>query len=291
MAPERAGMALKRGQPAGEDRRVEAGRELHGPAEARLRFNDLGQRLQQAQLRVRLHPPHHLGDGATLHQAVGIEDQRKLIGRAGPLDEILDIAGLLAGVHRAAAVEHPPLRPPLGNQPQEPAALGGRDLVIAGVGEDGEVELVGQPEGGERGIHRRHPRQHRGRLLVIDRDQNGRAPADQRHIFGQGRNDRRAAAREQPQQALTGAPGQPESRQQDQPAAEPIHRLQPVAGTVLQEECARGKAKANGQHQRKAARSPGPGQARPPGGQGLASKPAGSDPGPEHGHQPRPDRA
>jgi ribonuclease BN (tRNA processing enzyme) len=60
VAPERAALALQLSQSTREDRRVEAGAELHHPAKARVRADNPRQRLDQAQLRVRLHPPDEL---------------------------------------------------------------------------------------------------------------------------------------------------------------------------------------------------------------------------------------
>ena len=126
VAPERPRGPLHRGQPAGEDRRVQRGRELHRAREERAGAHHARQRLEEAEARVGLHPPDHLDDGAALHQAVGVEDQRVVVGPARAGDELGDVAGLAARVVGAPAVEDAALPAALGQQPREPVGFGAR---------------------------------------------------------------------------------------------------------------------------------------------------------------------
>ncbi|OIQ68427.1 hypothetical protein GALL_499810 [mine drainage metagenome] len=143
VAPERAGATGHQGVAAREDGREEAGRELLAAAKAGRGADHLGQRLQQAHGGLCLHPAHHLDDGGAFHQAVSVKDQCKVVGGAGAGKEVLDVAGLFAGVGDAAAVKDAPLGVAIRDEMGEPVTLCRRDVFVAGVGQDGEVKGVG----------------------------------------------------------------------------------------------------------------------------------------------------
>ena len=204
MAPERPRGPLKPCQPARKDRRIEPGGELHRTAEDRLRAHHDGKRLKQAKARLRLHPPDHLEDRLRVHQAVGVKDQRKVIGPAAAAEEIRDIARLAPGILAAAAVEKPPFAAGFGHQAIEPVGLARDHLGPGTVRQDGKVDR-------RRGViqrlhHRGHAREGRGGVLVADRHQD-RGPAPDRL-----RRRRCPPRRPKPDQRQPRAPGKPGGR-------------------------------------------------------------------------------
>ena len=119
----------------------------------------------------------------------------------------------------------------VGKQAQEPDAFAGRHFVIAGVGEDGEVEAIPLPRGAERGIHRGNTGEGGDRVFVVDRHEDGRHGAQ--GASGRGRAWRACG---QAHQRREGPPCQPEGRREDQKRAEDVETVEPVGGAELQED-------------------------------------------------------
>ena len=197
--------------------------------------------MQQAKLGVSLHPPDHLDDGVAFHQAVGVKDQGKIIGRPGPRKEILDIAGLAPGVLRAAAVEDAPGPARLGQKMRKPQVFGLGDGGITGVGQDGEMD--GQSGGFvHRTIHRRDTGKGHLRVFIIHRHQN-HGSARRRQI------GERAPRPEgfQPHQPKTSTPGQPGGREEQEYRTEQTQRGQAINGGIFDKD--RGSPAADHQRQ------------------------------------------
>ena len=147
------------------------------------------------------------------------------------LDEILDIAGLAACVPVTPAVENAPCALGLCHQPQEPQAFARRDCIVCRVRENCKIEHRAGVFCPDRGIHGRNAGKGRDRILVVHGNQNDSAPLDLR--AGGGSQD---GSGRQAQQSLRRAPGQPEGRHQDEPAAQHVDRVQPVCQSELQEQ-------------------------------------------------------
>ena len=74
------------------------------------------------------------------HHAVRVEHDHVRVRRAPVAHEVGDVAGLAAGVLRAAPIEDPPLAAVLGDQAAPGGLLGHRDVALAGVGQDEQIE-------------------------------------------------------------------------------------------------------------------------------------------------------
>jgi len=72
-----------------------------------------GQGLQKSKLRFGLHPEGHFNHCLALHNAVGVQNDRKVVSGTGRPDEVLDIASLAALVPIPAAIENPTLPAPI----------------------------------------------------------------------------------------------------------------------------------------------------------------------------------
>ncbi|MFO1131256.1 MAG: hypothetical protein U1E16_04485 [Hyphomicrobiales bacterium] len=77
--------------------------------------------------------------------AVGVEHDHVVVGRTPAGDEVGDVAGLAVVVVVAAAVIDPDGGRQLALQPLIGIGLGGGDVVLAGVGEDEDVEVAATP--------------------------------------------------------------------------------------------------------------------------------------------------
>ncbi len=234
VAPEGSGTALQPREPAREDRRVEPRRELHRPTEDRPGTHHDRQRLQQAEPWLRLHAPDHLDDGPGGHQAVRIEDERVIVGRAAAAEEIGDIAGLAPGVLGAAAVEETVFRPRLRHEAGEPERLARDRFGLPAVREDREVNLRRRIL--QRFVHRGHAGEGRCRILVADRHEDHRPAGDGARRL---RNARRGP---EPDQRQPRAPGQPGGRQRQKNRAEIGVGRQPRRRGILEEKRRRAAA-------------------------------------------------
>src|SRR5215213_7518863 len=83
---------------------AEAHAELEDARKRVARWQAGDETLQDAELRIGLHDAHDANDALHSHQAVGIEDDRKIVLRAPALAEIADVAGLKSGIPLASAV-------------------------------------------------------------------------------------------------------------------------------------------------------------------------------------------
>src|SRR4051794_13052819 len=104
VAPVGAAVALP---PRAADRvgaHAEPHAELENARERAARRYPGDEALQNAELRISLHDAHEANNALRSHQAVGVEDDRKIVLRAPALAEIADVAGLEAGISLASAV-------------------------------------------------------------------------------------------------------------------------------------------------------------------------------------------
>src|SRR5690606_2486315 len=116
--------------------------ELYGAAEEGTCTHHLGQRLQKAEFGLGFHAPNHLHHRRAFHQAVGIENDEVVVKSAGGLDEVGDVAGLLAGVGLPATVEDAAGVSYFVAHPRQPECfLGGNERIVR-VGEDHEIEAA-----------------------------------------------------------------------------------------------------------------------------------------------------
>ena len=111
VAPERAAIADPPGLAHGVGAHAVAHAELEDARERRLRRHADDERLQDADLRMRLHHAHELDDGGAGHDAVGVERQHQFVVAAPAVAEIAHVAGLVAGVVGAAAIGQARRRP------------------------------------------------------------------------------------------------------------------------------------------------------------------------------------
>ena len=78
--------------PRGQQRAIQPSCELLPARKQRFRVDDDRQRLNQRDLRMRLHGGSEANDAIAGHQTVGVQDQHALIVGAEPPDPVLDIA-------------------------------------------------------------------------------------------------------------------------------------------------------------------------------------------------------
>ena len=104
VAPERTAIADPPRLPHRVGAHACAHPELERPRECRRRRHAHHQRLQDAELRIRLHHPHHLDDRGAGHDAVGIERQHQFELVAPTIAEIAHVAGLETSVVGAPAI-------------------------------------------------------------------------------------------------------------------------------------------------------------------------------------------
>ncbi len=221
VTPERPGRPLGDVEPAGENRGVEGARELRRAPEAAASAHDARICLKEAEAGVGLHPAHHLDDGRTFHEAVGIEHHGVVVAPAAGLDEIGDVAGLAARPVVAPAVVDPGASLAFRQQPRVPVALGGGDALVPRVREDRDVETASLTRPRQRGLDGRDARPRLGGLLAADGHENDRR-AEFRVV---GR--RRAGTgppREHAGERLGRAEGEPPRRRADEHSAQHVRR-------------------------------------------------------------------
>ena len=106
VAPVIAAVAGPGRQTSRDDRAVDAGGELLQPAEKGVRTDEPRRRLQDPQLRVRVHHLHQSQQRRCVDQAVGVEHDHVVVAPAPARDEFLDIARLAGDVAPAPPIPH-----------------------------------------------------------------------------------------------------------------------------------------------------------------------------------------
>ena len=105
VAPKIAARTLPEGHAPLEQRTAEAGIELLMPREQAGPSDRVAHRLDKAGSGIGLHDPDQPCDRVTRHQAVGVEDNHKIVGCTPSADELGDVARLPAAVARAVSIE------------------------------------------------------------------------------------------------------------------------------------------------------------------------------------------
>ncbi len=200
----------------------------------------LGHRLQQPKTAVLVHPRCHGRHGLGFHQAVRVKDQRIVVGATRAGDEVLDIAGLAPDIALAPPIEDAAGGLRLAQQQLECRRFLGGDFEGGAVSENGDVEPVRQPEVHQLPVHGRNAGKGLDRVFVVDRHQYGGQPLGSRP--GRGLPHRR----QRPQNTGQAAPKQPERRDRQQDAAQPVQRGGAIAPDQVQERPACGEARRRG---------------------------------------------
>jgi hypothetical protein len=145
--------------------------------------HDVG--LDDACLRVGFHEGRQSDDGVAVHGAVGIEYDHVRVVRPARLDPFGDIAGLLADIGLAPAIEQAFRRLQALAQTGPGQRLLAGDLGILRVAQHEEVERI-EPSGClERAVICLEPGADVRRILIVDRYQDRRALSQRRHgAFG-----------------------------------------------------------------------------------------------------------
>ena len=139
--------------PGGRQRAVELARELQHAREHGVAADELGRRLDQADLGIGVHPLDQAHHRAARHQAVGIEDDHVAVGAAPAGDEILDIADLAPQVAQPPTIVDP-LRARHGLAQALPGLeLGQPDIGVGRVAEDDQVDPVAAAVAPRRSSH------------------------------------------------------------------------------------------------------------------------------------------
>ena len=121
---------------------------------------------------MRLHHAGEAHDRCARHQAVGVERQHQLVAAAPPLTEVADVAGLVAGVDGAAAIDDTARLADLGGPRLGGCVLGGGDRWIIGVAQDEIVELAAFAGRVDARLDRAQAQEGAGRILVAQRHQD-----------------------------------------------------------------------------------------------------------------------
>ena len=158
---------------------------------------------------------HHSHDRGGRHEAVGVERDGEFVLAAPALAEVPEIAGLEAGVDGAAAVGDRHAAAPLRGERGEAAILQRRDVVLAGVAQDVEVERARGSGGVDLAHHGVEIADHPVRRLVADEDRD-RGRGGDRLVAAQAR-DRRQHGRDR-------IAGEPHDEEADGRVPEPDHR-------------------------------------------------------------------
>ena len=175
------------------DRQHDAGharRELQGAGEQRLAPGRHDMSLDQAGAWIGFHQrrqPHH---GVAVQKAVGVEHDHEGVVGPARFDPLGDVAGLLAGVLGAPAVEQARFAgEPLAQFAVEPLFFR-RDLGVGRVAQDEEVEGGGMAGGLQRALHDGEAARHFDGVFVVDGDQDRGAFAKRRDGAGDRRLSR-----------------------------------------------------------------------------------------------------
>ena len=225
-------------QAGGDDRAVDARRELLRAGEQRVAVDDQRQRLDDAGVGVVLHRDREPRDGLAGHQAVGVEHQHVIVGAAPAGDEIGDVAGLAMVVLRPVAVVDPGARFELVAPCEKGPLLGDPGVGVGRVGEDEVVEMIAEPGRFDLLAHGFECRESARRRLVVDRHHHrGAGPQivrKRRQWPGLAQQDQEA---EEPAREGEGDPREVEGEEQEQDAlkdrrAADRHDLVHLAGAV-----------------------------------------------------------
>jgi hypothetical protein len=162
-------------QPGGEHRALHPRAELDQARKQRLTSGRQRQRLQYADLGMRLHQAGESHQRLARHDAVGIEHDHALIAVAEPAHEVGDVAGLVLAAIAAPPVKHPADGLVARDEALVHRFLGQSNFGVVAVGEDEQVKcrvLRLLPERGPDGIE---PGANPIRVLVVDRHDDGGA--------------------------------------------------------------------------------------------------------------------
>ena len=150
---------------------------LHA-GEERVAPGGVGNGLDQPHLRARLHQPGEAGHRRAGHQAVRVQHDHERVFVAVDLAELRDVARLAADILLAPPVadaRQGRVRRRPGLDAGEFMLLHGGDGAVAGVREDEDVDVVrALPR--QRAGHDPQPREHRHRILGVDRHDGRRPP-------------------------------------------------------------------------------------------------------------------
>ena len=132
-------------------------------------------RLDQAGVGIGLHAARELDNRIGLEQAVGVEDEKIVVGAAPPLAEVADIAGLPRDVPVAATIVKRDAVAEAGAHLHERGLLGEGDLGPGRVAQDEPVEGLIFAERANARCHRLQTRKDPLGILVVGRHQYGNA--------------------------------------------------------------------------------------------------------------------
>src|SRR5690606_20825318 len=135
----------------------------------------------------------------------------KLIGAAGPADEVLDIAGLASDIDLAAPIKNPPFTLGFGQKTLELRCFRSRNSQILRVGKHCKMKMLGNAEPDQAAIHGGDTRKSRKRVFVVDRDEDRGAGLQRTGLRGSF-----SARRKYTQDCGHPAPDQPEAADGDE---------------------------------------------------------------------------
>src|SRR5438094_874282 len=152
-------------QTGGEDRTIDAGRELLRAAIERVASRGLGGRLQDPDVGIRFGDLHESSDALSGHHAVGVEHDHVAIAASPAAAEIGDVAALALDAMRSPAIED--VAEADCPAEVEPAAdLCNPCVGISRIGKHEKVEALALSGTMHRLVCRTHPRKHPGNVLV-----------------------------------------------------------------------------------------------------------------------------
>ena len=226
---------------AHRQRPVELAGELQHAREHRVAADQLGRGLDQADVRVGVHPAHQLGHGAGGHQRVGVQHQHVAVGAAPPGDEVLDVAGLALHVAQAAPVEDVLAARHLLAEALPGVELGEPDVGVGRVAQHEQVAALALRQRLQPRPHRPQAGEDAVRVLVVDRHDErgpGRLRRQARRV---GRRGHPAAVQEA--QAEHGRPcrerperlGEPEQEDREDGGVGEVEQVEAVHAQDLDE--------------------------------------------------------
>ena len=241
MAPERAAVGLPPGRAQGIGAHAVAHPDLEQTRERRRVGQADDELLEDADLGALLDDPRQADDRLARHQAVGVEHEHEVEPMPLRAQEVPDIAGLVAGIVRAAAIVQA-LGEDRGGRAgsRTGAAPGLPSPVLARVAQDEELEglrLAGILQAAEHGLEMAEDPLG---LLLEDRDHD-RGPRAQGSLqvgatHGRGDVGRRVAGQEQDgqtDQPVPEAEHDPGQRDREQGEEHGIDRVQAVAAEMV----------------------------------------------------------
>ena len=172
VAPIGPAIALPPGAADGVGAHAKPHAELKDARERAGRGKAHDQPLENAEIGIGLHDANETENGFRRHETVGVERHREFMLAAPALAEFTDVAGLVGGVDRTAPVgDRDPVAPARGKR-CETRLLAARDVGVAGVAEDIEMETLAAAGGIEARQHRLEIADHPLRQLVADAQQD-----------------------------------------------------------------------------------------------------------------------